>query len=197
MSDLTWSNPQGFDRHDIYANSISALGYTITEIKEEVYGEGSGMYTVVGFELTIGEQTHRFNVAEHGDARGACVAAKQTAQAHHVNETNETDLTEAVSANLTETAAQETTETTNNLIIMVRKSAVGGKYGDYVKLGLVRLDGTLATEPSMISERARGVAEVIEVIEPLSRGAHFPHGACAASRAYAQLTQRLDELAAR
>lgn len=88
--------------------------------------------------------------------------------------------------------------TTNNpLIIMVRKSAVGGRYGDYVKLGLVRLDGTLATEPSMISERARGVAEVIEVIEPLSRGAHFPHGACAASRAYAQLAQRLDELAAR
>lgn len=194
MSNLTWSAPQGFDRHDIYANSISALGYTITEIKEEVYGEGSGMYTVVGFELTIGEQTHRFNVADHGDARGACVAAKQTAQAHHVNETNEIDLTET---DLTDTASQETTETTNNLIVMVRKSAVGGKFGDYVKLGLVRLDGTLATEPSMISERARGVAEVIEVIEPVSRGAHFPHGACAASRAYAQLTQRLDELAAR
>ena len=87
--------------------------------------------------------------------------------------------------------------TTNKpLIIMVRKSAVGGRYGDYVKLGLVRLDGT-NNEPSMISERARGVAEVIEVIEPVSRGAHFPHGACAASRAYAQLTQRLDELAAR
>ena len=92
-------------------------------------------------------------------------------------------------------ATQETDM--SNLIIMVRKSAVGGRYGDYVKLGLVRLDGTLATEPSMISERARGVAEVIEVLEPVSRGAHFPHGACAASRAYAQLTQRLDELAAR
>ena len=86
----------------------------------------------------------------------------------------------------------------NNLIIMVRKSAVGGRYGDYVKLGLVRLDGTVtADEPSMISERARGVAEVIEVIEPVSRGAHFPHGRCVASRAYAQLTQRLDELTAR
>jgi hypothetical protein len=195
MSNLTWSAPQGFDRHDIYANSISALGYTITEIKEEVYGEGSGMYTVVGFELTIGEQTHRFNVADHGDARGACVAAKQTAQAHHVNET--TEATESTNNNdLTETDLTDA-ETTNTLIIMVRKSAVGGKFGDYVKLGLVRLDGTLTTEPSMISERARGVAEVIEVIEPVSRGAHFPHGACAASRAYAELTQRLDELTAR
>jgi len=43
--------------------------------------------------------------------------------------------------------------THNPIIIMVRKSAVGGKFGDYVKLGLVRLDGTLAAKPSMISER--------------------------------------------
>lgn len=93
-NNLTWSAPQGFDGRDIYPNSISALGYTITEIKEEVYGAGSGMYTIAGFELTIGEQTLTFNVTDHGDARGACVAAKQTAQAHHneLTETTETDV---------------------------------------------------------------------------------------------------------
>jgi hypothetical protein len=92
-----------------------------------------------------------------------------------------------------------TTSTTAPLyIIMTRRSAEGAKFGTYNKLALVRLTPAAASayanegkEPAMISTRARGVAEIIDVIEPLHTGLNYPRGRCRASRTY-----RVLELAA-
>jgi hypothetical protein len=84
-------------------------------------------------------------------------------------------------------------------IIMTRRSAEGrGRFGCYNKLALVRLTPAAASayanegkEPAMISTRARGVAEIVDVIEPLHTGLNYPRGRCRASRTY-----RVLELAA-
>lgn len=92
-----------------------------------------------------------------------------------------------------------TTSTTAPLyIIMTRRSAEGrGRFGCYNKLALVRLTPAAASayanegkEPAMISTRARGVAEIIEMIEPLNTGLNYPRGRCEASRAHKALEAR-------
>lgn len=80
------------------------------------------------------------------------------------------------------------------VIIMTKNSAQGGRYGRYLNLALVRLEDGYTGQPAMISERAKGVAEVISVIEPVHAGAHYPHGKCSASRAYHSLLTQLEQL---
>lgn len=85
----------------------------------------------------------------------------------------------------------------SNYIIMQRKSALGSRYGNYIKLALVELTPEAAAsgiEPAMISTRCAGVKKIIEIIEPLNTGAHYPRGNCAASRAYRALELRAEAL---
>jgi hypothetical protein len=85
----------------------------------------------------------------------------------------------------------------SNYIIMQRRSAHGGRYGKYSKLALVELTPEAAAsgiEPAMISTRCAGIASILEIIEPLNTGAHYPHGNCAASKAYRALAQRAEAL---
>lgn len=80
-------------------------------------------------------------------------------------------------------------------MIMTKKASMPascwGK-SKYLRVALVELHDGCTEEPAMISTRAKGVKRIVQVFEPVYAGENFPHGRCAASRAYQQLSQQLN-----
>ena len=75
-------------------------------------------------------------------------------------------------------------------LIMTSQAAMPRFYGSsrYVRIALVELDDS-GVEPTMISERARGIKRIISVHERCYRGDRYPAGACKASKAYRELKE--------
>ena len=83
----------------------------------------------------------------------------------------------------------------SRFIIMTSRAQMPNFYGstNYLRVALVELDNS-GIQPTMISERAKGIARIVCVHEKCHRGVNYPNGRCAASKAYRELHERKEEL---
>lgn len=82
-------------------------------------------------------------------------------------------------------------------MIMTKKASMPASCwgaSKYVRVALVELHDGCTDEPAMISTRAKHLKRIVQVYESVYAGVNYPHGRCAASRAYQQLSQRLDAI---
>lgn len=84
---------------------------------------------------------------------------------------------------------------TNKYIVMTARAQMPNFYGstNYLRVALIELDDS-GIQPTMISERAKGVARIVCVHEKCYRGVNYPNGRCAASKAHRELCERAAEL---
>ena len=70
-------------------------------------------------------------------------------------------------------------------------------WGKYLRHAVVELEPGFEGTPAMISERARGVARIVETWERCHEGKNYPAGRCEASRARAEAEAMAADLNAR
>lgn len=83
----------------------------------------------------------------------------------------------------------------SKFIVMTARAQMPNFYGstNYLRVALIELDDS-GIQPAMISERAKGIKRIIAIHEKCYRGANYPTGRCAASKAYKELTERAAQL---
>lgn len=84
----------------------------------------------------------------------------------------------------------------NHILRVSRAAMPSSCYGgnNYYRVAVIEVEDGVDSV-SMISERAKGVREIVQTWERVYAGKNYPHGECAASRAYQEAVALMRELA--